>query len=150
LTLLAGMVAAYFNVATTTFPSGSYSISYSAPTPVRYLSLILAAAVAVLSLAGVGFIVRSESRQFAAATALGGEDASRAKARYRTMAMAAFAAVGAFAISWFFSGSLTYSSASGYSDVVPFAIGILTCAGFVSALAWLWNSAKLPPASAAR
>ena len=148
--LLAGMVSAYFNVTTTTFPSGSYKISYSAPAPVIYLNLAAATAVGLLSLLGAAFILRGESRQFAAALNLGGEDAARAKARLWTMGMAALAAAGAFAVSWLFSGPLTYTSADGYSNILPFMVGMLTFGGFISALAWLWSSARLGPVSAAK
>lgn len=149
LSIVTGLALAYFNVTKLTLPNGGYKISYAAPFPVPYITLGLAATVGLLSLIGIGTIVRGESRRFQAALVRGGEDAARAKSRFVTMGLATASAALSFAASWLFAGPLVYTSADGYSNILPFALGILTFAGFIVAIGWFWNAAKLVNAPSA-
>jgi hypothetical protein len=142
-TLLIGIILAFFNTTTTILPRGGYLHTWSTPREIRYVLGGICVPLAMLALIGAIQIVRSEAgvfsrrREVAKAWATAG--------RLRRIGLSLAVALGAVVVSFIYGGPLTYSSSEGYSDLVPSMISAVAAIVFFAALASAWSAARVPP-----
>jgi Na+-translocating ferredoxin:NAD+ oxidoreductase RnfD subunit len=136
---VAGLVLAFFNVATTPLPGGGFLHRWSIPSEVGYAFAAISVPLAMLTILGAGQIARAEARAFS-------PDAVRAWAtggRLRRIGIRLAVALAAAGVLSLVGGS-TLRSDSTYSDALSFAVGLTATIALLAALVSAWRAARTP------
>jgi hypothetical protein len=142
MTFLAGTALSFFNITGTPLPNGGILYSTTRPQPIQYALIVIWGSLAVLALAGAGYVVRASASALEPARIREGWGRAAAGVHFRRLAGSLAVAAVALAVGLTLGEPLTIGTREGVAGPWGFAIEAVAAIVFFTALASAWSAAR--------